>query len=255
MQYRIGDFSNLSGLSIKTLRYYDRIGLLQPSSIDLRTRYRFYESDQLQSVAVIAALKELGASLDDIKRVLHRTDTRAEHLHLLQKLRRNAQASLEAARRSLSWIEGAMDSLDQGERDVPVVLRRRPAMRIASMRARTRSYEEIGVLERDLHQALNGERIGAVQGVLWHRCAASGAIEGEPFVQVSARTRRGAYAVSELPDAVVATAYCQPTDRDAERVYDAVSRWIHLHDYTLAAPKREVYVGSLLEVQFPVKSA
>jgi DNA-binding transcriptional MerR regulator len=255
MQYRIGEFAKLSGLSIKTLRYYDRIGLLQPAHIDARTQYRSYVPDQLQKVAAIAALKELGATLEDIKRVLQCRESRDEQLRLLTKLRRTAQCSIEAARRSLVWIESAMQSLDQGERDIPVILRKRPAVRVASVRAQARSYDEIGTVERDLHRALDGERVGATQGVLWHRCAASGSIEGEPFVEVSARARRcGAYSISELPDAVVATAYCQPTDRDAERVYDAVSRWIHLHDFALAAPKREIYVGQLLEVQFPVRS-
>jgi hypothetical protein len=56
----------------------------------------------------------------------------------------------------------------------------------------------------------------------------------------------------ELPSVTVASAYCEPDDRDAERVYDALSRWINLHDYKLAGPKREIRVGQILEIQFPV---
>ena len=51
----------------------------------------------------------------------------------------------------------------------------------------------------------------------------------------------------------MAAAYCEPDDRDAERVYGAMERWIRLHDYQLAGPKREIYVGQILEIQFPVK--
>ena len=46
MQYRIGEFARLSGVPIKTLRYYDAIGLLSPATVDARTQYRLYASRQ-----------------------------------------------------------------------------------------------------------------------------------------------------------------------------------------------------------------
>jgi DNA-binding transcriptional MerR regulator len=256
MQYRIGEFARLGGVSIKTLRYYDQIGLLQPAAIDSRSQYRSYAPAQLQTLATILALKALGASLQDIRLVIGRRGSRQQQLELLDRLRRNAELSIAAARRSLMWIEGAVQEIESGGRDVPVVLRQRPAVHVASVRARANSYDEIGLLERDLHRSIEPALRGSLWGVLWHRCAASGAIEGEPFVEVAPPARRcGAYDIRELPSATVATAYCEPTDRDAERVYDAVSRWIHLHDYQLDGPKREIYVGQILEIQFPVKCA
>ena len=119
-----------------------------------------------------------------------------------------------------------------------------------------RRIEEIGLIEHQLREIVEPKFTGEVSGVLWHRCAASGAIEGEPFVEVTSRAQRcGGYDVQQLPQAIVATAYCEPTERDAERVYDAMSRWVHLHHFKLAAPKREIYVGQILEVQFPVCAA
>ena len=40
--YRIGEFSTLTGASVKTLRYYDEINLLKPSNADKFTNYRYY---------------------------------------------------------------------------------------------------------------------------------------------------------------------------------------------------------------------
>jgi DNA-binding transcriptional MerR regulator len=45
--FKIGDFSRLSQISVKTLRYYDEIGLLKPSKVDQFTGYRLYSADQL----------------------------------------------------------------------------------------------------------------------------------------------------------------------------------------------------------------
>ncbi len=67
MLYKIGDFSNLSGLSIRTLRYYDDIDLFKPKEVDLFTNYRYYTIDQLDDLKLINELKEVGFSLEEIK--------------------------------------------------------------------------------------------------------------------------------------------------------------------------------------------
>ena len=52
------------------LRYYDQIGLFQPSHTDQFTGYRYYSADQLPDLNRILALKELGLTLDQIKRLV-----------------------------------------------------------------------------------------------------------------------------------------------------------------------------------------
>lgn len=64
--YKIGVFSEITGLSIKTLRYYDEIGLLKPSK-DQFTNYRYYDEFDLETYKKIILLKSLGFSLDEIK--------------------------------------------------------------------------------------------------------------------------------------------------------------------------------------------
>ena len=54
--FKIGDFSKLSRVSVKTLRYYDELGLLKPAHVDHFTGYRFYSADQLPQLNRILAL-------------------------------------------------------------------------------------------------------------------------------------------------------------------------------------------------------
>jgi effector-binding domain-containing protein len=172
---------------------------------------------------------------------------------LLQKLRRSTQTTITTAQRTLAWIDGALE-VPAAEREVPIVLKQRCAIRVASVRARAGSYEAIGEMETLFRRAIDPALAGREQGVLWHRCAASGIIEGEPFMEISARTpRSGAYELKELPRTTVASAYCESDERDAIRVYAALDRWLHMHGYRLNGPKREIYVGQMLEVQFPVR--
>ena len=254
MQYRIGEFARLAGVPIKTLRYYDAIGLLSPAAVDARTQYRLYASRQLQDVAAIRSLKALGASLHDIRRVTGRQESSRERGELLRKLKRNALGSIESAQRTLAWIDDAIEEL-HAEREVPIVLKQRAAIRVASVRAQAKSYAAIGEMEDDFRRAIDPMIAGRERGVLWHRCAASGLIEGEPFAEVTARTpRAGGYELKELPSAMVASAYCEPEDGDAILVYGALDRWLHAHGLRLDGPKREIYLGQILEVQFPVRA-
>ncbi|MGH9694150.1 MAG: MerR family transcriptional regulator, partial [Bryobacteraceae bacterium] len=59
---KIGDFSSLAQVSIKTLRYYDERGLLSPAHVDPETGYRYYSASQLSRLHRILALKDFGFS-------------------------------------------------------------------------------------------------------------------------------------------------------------------------------------------------
>lgn len=66
MVYKIGDFSNLVNIPIRTLRYYDEIGLLKPEIVDKFTSYRYYTEDNVIEAQFITLLKEVGFTLQEI---------------------------------------------------------------------------------------------------------------------------------------------------------------------------------------------
>lgn len=68
---KIGEFSKLSMLSVKTLRFYEKVELLLPKYVDKWTGYRFYETNQLESAAKIKALRQLDFSVEEIKQYLN----------------------------------------------------------------------------------------------------------------------------------------------------------------------------------------
>lgn len=67
MLYKIGDFSKLVNISVKTLRYYDDIDLFKPADVDLFTGYRYYKKEQIKDLELINKLKMIGFSLEEIK--------------------------------------------------------------------------------------------------------------------------------------------------------------------------------------------
>ena len=67
MLYKIGEFSKLTGIPIRTLRYYDSIDLFKPSEVDLFTSYRYYKEEQIKDLKLINELKEVGFTLEEIR--------------------------------------------------------------------------------------------------------------------------------------------------------------------------------------------
>ena len=64
---KIGELSNISGISIQTIRYYESEGLISPIEVDRWTNYRYYDERSIERLSEITYLKDLGFSLKEIK--------------------------------------------------------------------------------------------------------------------------------------------------------------------------------------------
>lgn len=253
--YHIGEFAELCGVSAKTLRFYDKVGVLRPASVDPRTGYRRYLPQQLEQMASILALKNLGVPLVQVSEFTANRGASADRRAILNNVKRKIEHSIQTATQSLHWIDAALDELDNGQSPISVIVKRRPAVRIASIRVELRNYAEVARFEHELSDALPPECVGTLRGVLWHRCADSGSPEAEPFVELKKRAPlRGAYEIKELPESTMACAYSGIGDESGERAYAAVRKWMQIRGYRLAGPKREIYLQNMLEVQFPLVS-
>src|SRR5690242_9413196 len=69
--FSIGEFSKITGLTVKALRLYHEEGLLIPSSVDAQTGYRYYDPRLIQAARTIALLRKLEFPLSEIKTLLH----------------------------------------------------------------------------------------------------------------------------------------------------------------------------------------
>ena len=99
----IGEFSKICQVTVKTLRHYDRIGLLKPIQVDEMTGYRYYSRKQMEQMLLIQRLKRYGFSLEEIQVILHCTEKGA----LLSKM----QQQKEKLRQQKSNLELAIGEL------------------------------------------------------------------------------------------------------------------------------------------------
>ena len=74
MKMLIKEFAVFTGVSVRTLHYYDDIGLLKPAFVDDATGYRYYDDNSLLRMQAILFYRELDFSLKNIKKILSSTD-------------------------------------------------------------------------------------------------------------------------------------------------------------------------------------
>jgi len=99
--YRIGEFSKMSKTTIKTLRYYDEIGLLKPQETDKFTGYRLYTTDQLFKLHKIQSYRQIGLSIQEVKMLLSGKNPE----QVLKKRKEELISELNNAKDQLSRLE------------------------------------------------------------------------------------------------------------------------------------------------------
>ncbi len=106
--YQIGEFSRITEIPVKTLRFYHEQGLLVPAHVDRGSGYRYYNGENVSRARVIKQLRELDFSLSEIGRVLQfESDEEFSFLEKLQLQKQHLQDEMDR----LSGIDKTLDQI------------------------------------------------------------------------------------------------------------------------------------------------
>lgn len=247
----IGTFADLTRLSLKALRIYNQLGLLQPRQIDPQTGYRYYEPDQLPRARMIRNLRDMDMPLAEIRRVLAVTDVSQAQAELIirqyldQRIRQLEQIQL-LARQFTQQLkpEANQMSLEVEIKDIPT-------QQIISI---TRHHKLDGLsdqIQKDcgalftLAQAAGVTPISAPFGI--YHSAISEQEDGpiETCVPVHGRVEdKGDIEAKQLEGgkaACVVIAGDQCHYPELLGAYDAAADWIQKNGFETAQPPREVW--------------
>jgi DNA-binding transcriptional MerR regulator len=140
--FAIGEFARHGRVSVRMLRHYDAIGLLEPVCVDPATGYRYYEAGQLSRLNRIVALKDLGFTLHQVASILDDQVTTAE-LRGMLKLRQaelQEQIATDAAR--LAQVEARLLAIEsEASEPAPVMVREIAAALVAELTGTAAGYE------------------------------------------------------------------------------------------------------------------
>jgi predicted transcriptional regulator YdeE len=264
--FKIGDFSKLAQVSVKTLRYYAQLGLLEPVWVDRFSGYRYYTLEQLPRLNRILALKDLGFSLEQIQQML-REDLAASELRGMLRLKQaELERQLQDEQMRLKRIQARMRQIDQEGR-LPVydvVLKQIAPQRVAGIREVIPDIYQVQSLFARLQGALGAQ--GSVLDVTHTPLAAPLAIyydadyhERDIDVEAALPVTRGLQVsdrlvLHELP--AVESMACAVHPGGLDGLADAsraLLTWVEENGYRVAGPSRDVYLQSPL-VDEPVES-
>ena len=116
MEYSINELSKLAGVSTRTLRYYDEIGLLKPGRIT-DAGYRFYGTEEVELLQQILFYRERGLELKTIEKIMHNKDfdmisAMEDHLLDLEKQRAKTEALIETVKKTIEHMRGERKMTD-----------------------------------------------------------------------------------------------------------------------------------------------
>jgi DNA-binding transcriptional MerR regulator len=113
MWLKIGEFANLSRVSARMLRHYDRVGLLKPIHPDESTGYRYYSIEQLPRLKRICALRDLAFTLEEIALLLADDEPAMDLRELLERKQQELRQRMAEDQVRLQRIEVRLQTLDQ----------------------------------------------------------------------------------------------------------------------------------------------
>lgn len=243
---RIGDFSRLARVTIKTLHHYDEAGLLRPAQVDSHTGYRYYTADQLESLQRILLLKDVGLSLQEIRVCLSTEHAQGGVSALLQEHRERLARGIAADQLRLRRLEALSD--DVADRSIKetsaIVLREIPAIDVHAVRERVPSLQGhvTSLFEAaESSVAQHRARADASPFLLFHDLEwRDQDVEVEVCIPLSSTrstlTSRRMERAAQAACVTYRGAYVQ-----TQSLYDAMLRWLDRSGLQITGPLREVY--------------
>lgn len=149
--FKIGEFSRLTQVSVRMLRYYDENGLLAPAEVDTFTGYRLYSCEQISRLNKIIFLRDLGFGVAEIADALENWSD-AAITQRLEARRLDIQNAIKAEEEKLARIDLAKRDISQESMDIHynVSIKNIPAYTVFSLRRRVADYYAEGLLWQEM---------------------------------------------------------------------------------------------------------
>lgn len=276
--YQIGEFSKIAQVSGRQLRHYDQLGLLIPEHTDPSTGYRYYSAKQLPRLNRILALKEMGLSLEQIKRMLDDEISPDELRGMLMMKKAQIEQLLHEELARVRYIESRIEqiNLEGNMEHYDIVLKSVPAKKFLAVREICPQLQEGRKLALEMHKLLPSKvgkkKLGHFTAIAYSDFFIEENIDLDIGFQL-AEDVDDDFRI-ELPDGSAMTVKDLPAEEYMLTVtrlgdpqlgqgsYAALGMWAEANGYEFAGNVREVFINYALtdrldetvtEIQYPVR--
>ena len=269
----IGEFSKICGVSTKTLRYYDEIGLINPDEISAENGYRYYSIEQLKRMLYINRLKSYHFSLEEIKMMLALEEDQSEEMlcSVLNQKRNEIQEKLKAFEFLVKQLSHDISNLEKG---VPIMSYLDDIeVQLVETKPKNILYKRL-ILSSDDYASGYGHYFSK----LYERIAMEKlTLLGQPMTiyhspefnpagndtEFAIQIDESVKGTRDLPGSLCAKSVLKGPYSELTAVYANLMKWIENESYELISPPYEIYVTDphqnnapedyVTEVYFPVK--
>ncbi|KUG02492.1 transcriptional regulator, merr family [hydrocarbon metagenome] len=246
--FKIGDFSRLSQVTVKALRYYDDIGLFKPSYIEILSGYRYYSAEQMSDLNRIIALRNLGFSLEQV--ALMKEMPISQIREMMINRREQIKKQLEHEQERLLMIETRLEILEREDvimADYDVVIKQIQSQKVIGKRSVIPNYSSIHELFSAVCEPLATIKVnyaGPPLAIYYDGEYKEKDVDVEVVMPVLTEDKQVAgFMVRELPG--IEQAAClihRGSFENLHFAYSALMKWVDDNGYQIAGPDREVYL-------------
>ncbi len=243
--FSIGDFSKITGLTVKTLRFYHEQGLLHPSSVDDQSGYRYYDRSKIETARIITLLRGLDLSVDEIREILARAGDDADLKEVMERQKAAIEGKIERYRELVRSLERFLTQDDEARRimaraSFEIEEKLTPSLLIAGIRKKGRYAdcgEAFGQIARRFGRALSGKPLLLHFDREYHEHDA----DFEACMPIRSGESIDGIEVRELPGGRCVTLLHKGPYDELGRSYAKVLEYIQQKGYEVGLPTREIY--------------
>jgi len=237
VEFQIGQFSIMTRLPVKTLRYYHEVGLLVPARVDDFTGYRYYAADQLERARTIIRLRSLEFSIADVAEILDRMDEGVP----IQEVVAEKHAEVQARLAELLALESELRRMVASPRTGSVDVRPIAGELVASVRF-TGRYGDVGRQFGHLGAAAGPLVTGPPFTLYWQDEYLPDGAEMEVCIPIARVLETDEVSCRVVPGArCVTTIHAGPYERIGDS-YARAFEYTVRHDLSPTVPIRERYL-------------
>jgi DNA-binding transcriptional MerR regulator len=254
----IGEFSKMTYLSVKALRHYHDVGLLEPAEVDAGSGYRRYRADQVPVAQAIRRFRDLDMPLEQVREVLQAPDLASRNRAILDHLE-TMQSQLERTQQTVASLQALLTAPSAPR---PVDYRTLPATSTLAIRA-TVAFDDasdwLDAAYPELHAALEAAGLspaGPDSALYDDAFFTDGLGDTVAFVPLAepADDGRGRVAPLALPATRVAAMVHDGPFDDLDQTYGALGTVVAELGLGVPGPIREIYLADdRAEVCWPVQ--
>lgn len=243
--FNIGEFSKITGLTVKTLRFYHEQGLLEPTSVDEQTGYRYYAANKTETAQVIQRLRQLDFSIAEIKEILREHSDDSDIVAYLEEHRRAIQAKLQQYRdidlQLTAIIRQAQEARTHMQDNYQVEEKTVDSLLIAGFRMRGK-YSDCGRGFAQIGKQFSRYICGKPFLLHYDSEYKEDDADFEACMPVRQGTSKNDVAVRPLQGGRVVTLLHRGPYEELGRSYAKIMSFVHDRGYKIASPTREVYL-------------